>query len=128
MTGNVNQKSFYLFVLVVLSSSVFLTIGWLTGLAVGGIWNLLFAMVGGAVGAVIGGEIGHRKGFFEADWDRLVMGGPWCGYLLGVVIAGLTGLNGLISALSAILGAGIGVLVAKYLLRFFVNDPPLSIK
>jgi hypothetical protein len=124
----VNQKSLYLFVLVVLSSLLLLTTGWLIGLALGGVWSSLLAGLGGAIGAVIGGEIGHRKGFFEADRDRLVIGGPWMGYLFGGLIASGTGLHSLMLALSAVLGAGLGVLVAKYLLRFFVDDPPLSIK
>ena len=85
-------------------------------------------MLGGAVGAIIGSSVGHHKGFFEADGDRLVIGGPSVGYLLGGLIASGAGLSGLILALSAVFGAGVGTLVAKYLLRFFEHDPPLSIK
>jgi hypothetical protein len=128
VTSNVNRKSLYLFVLVISSTSLFLGVGWVTGLVFGGVWSLLLATLGGWLGAAIGGEIGHHKRFFEADWDRLVMGGPWMGYGVGAIVGSMTGAHSWMIALSAVLGAGIGVLISKYLLRFFVDDPPLSIK
>ncbi|MGD9561665.1 MAG: hypothetical protein AB7F88_05530 [Pyrinomonadaceae bacterium] len=128
MSRNLNRKSLCLFILVVSSSSVLLIAGWLIGLMFGGINGHFGAGIGGGVGALVGGEIGHRKGLFEADWDRLVSVGPWCGYLLGFVSASLVGTQGWIFAVFAVLGAGLGGLFAKYLLRFFEYDPPLSIK
>lgn len=128
MSRNLNRKSLYLFVLVVSSTSVLLIGGWLIGLVFGGLHTFIGGFIGGAVGTVVGGELGQRKGFFEANWDRLVIGGPWCGYLLGLGIASFVGTQGWIFAVFSVLGAGVGALLAKYLLRFFVHDPPLSIK
>jgi hypothetical protein len=128
MSKNVNQKSLHLFVLVILCASTFFTAGWLIGSALGGVRSQLFGGLSGWVGAAVGGEVGYRKGFFEAKWDRLVMGGPWVGYAVVALIASMAELPGVAIVFSAVFGAGIGALVAKYLLRFFEHDPPLSIK
>ena len=128
MTRNANRRSLHLFVLVILATSTLLIAGWSIGSALGGKWAPLLAGLGGALGAAIGGEVGYHKGFFEARWDRLMMGGPWVGYGVAVITTTLAGFAGVLLVLSAILGAGIGAIVAKYLLRFFVHDPPLSIK
>jgi len=64
MTKNLNQKSLYLFVLVILCASTLLTAGWLIGSALGGICSQLLGGMGGWVGAAVGGEVGYKKGFF----------------------------------------------------------------
>lgn len=123
-----NQKSLNLIVLVSSCTLALLIPGWLVGSVIGGVWVQLSSWVGGAIGAVVGGELGYRKGFFEAKWDRLVIGGPWMGYLLATLIASMAEWHGASIALSTVLGAGLGAFAAKYVLRLFVYDPPLSIK
>jgi hypothetical protein len=92
----VNRRSLQLFVLVILTTLTLLIAGWLIGSAFGGLWGPLLAGLGGVFGAVIGGEVGHYKGFFEAEWDRLVMGGPWVGFGVAGMITTLAGFHHLV--------------------------------
>jgi len=45
-----------------------------------------------------------RKGFFEANWDRLVMGGPWVGYGVVALITPMAEFGGVAIAFSAVFG------------------------
>lgn len=114
----VKNKNLALFLLVCSSTAILLIVGLAIGYFVGGTATFIGAMIGGVLGAIIGTEISYRNGLVEAEWDRLLWGMPQMGLFIAGLGAIMSGFAGLVASVMAILGAGVGALLAKYLLRF----------
>jgi Kef-type K+ transport system membrane component KefB len=124
----VNRKNLLLFLIVCSCAAIAVGIGWLIGRLAGSeLKGFIGAGVGGGIGAVIGVEIAYRRGLVEADWDRILLGAPWYGFTFAGLVAASNNWPGILVALVAVIGSGVGALIAKYLLRFFIDEPPPSI-
>jgi hypothetical protein len=104
-----------------------LVVGWTIGYFAGGIATFIGAMIGGIVGSIIGAEISFQQGFVETDWDRLLWVMPQIGFGFAGALVLIIGFSGPVAAVIAIIGSGIGALLGKYLLRFFIQEPPPKI-
>jgi hypothetical protein len=106
-----------------------LSAGWIVGLMIGGIDASIGAIAGCLVGTIAGCEIGYQEGFFEiTSWDRLIYIASVIGFAIPGAFAAYCELPSLFIALVLAVGAGFGALLAKYLLRFFISDPPPTIR
>jgi hypothetical protein len=125
-------KNLYLFGLVSGSCGVCLGLGCALGFVIDGpVGSSVGGVAGGLVGVVTGSEIAHRSAVFEVpEWEKLIYIGPASGLGIGAMGPALfyNGDTGVLMALFGIVGSGFGALVAKYILRFFVHDPPPSIR
>ena len=121
------NKNFLLFVLVCGFTSAFLLVGWGIGALISGLNAAAGASIGAILGGIVGAEMGFRFGYVEAAWNRLLWFAPVVGIsVLGGIGAAKNWLSIIIAGL-AVIGAGVGVLIAKYMLRFFIQEPPTSI-
>lgn len=108
-------------------SAAVLAMGWLIGLAIGSRMAEFWAGCGGVIGAVTGAEIGLKRHLIDARWSRTLNAMPILGF---VSVGGLALYNrfpSLLVAFTAVIGAGLGALLAKYLMEFFNYEPPPSI-
>lgn len=121
------RKNLALFLVVCFSTAILLTVGWAIGYLVGGIAAFIGAMIGGIVGSIIGAEVSFKKGLVEANWDVLLWKMTQIGLGIGSMVAFMNTFSGITAAVMAILGAGFGALLAKYLLRFFIHEEPPKI-
>lgn len=122
-----NRKSLLLFIFVSSAATVALGVGLVVGNLFGEFHGPVGAAVGGIVGAIVGAEIAFRRGLVEAAWDRILWVMPTVGFEIAGLLASLSDLSYILIALSAVIGSGLGSLIAKYSMRFFMEDPPPSI-
>ncbi len=123
----VRNKNLLLFLLVCGSTFVFLSIGWGIGVLMSDMNAAIGASLGATLGSIVGVEIGFYRGYVEADWDRLLWVTPFISVGILGGIAAMNNLSSINVAICAVLGAGLGSLAAKYMLRFFIQEPPTSI-
>jgi len=81
----------------------------------------------GTIGAVVGVEIGYKRRWINARWDRTLWIVPILTYITAGGVALYNELPGLLVAFIAVIGAGVGALLAKHLTEFFNYEPPPSI-
>lgn len=108
-------------------AAILMVVGWSIGALISHLSGILGAIIGVGAGGVIGAEIAYRRGYYEADWDILVSRSPLIGMAALFTIGGVLKAPNYILAVLAVLGAGLGALMAKYMLRFFIHEPPPSI-
>ena len=121
------KKNFLLFVWVCGTTAVLMLVGWSIGALFSHLNGVLGAIIGVGVGGIIGAEIADRRGYYEADWNILISRSPLIGMGILFAIGGILKAPNYILAVLAVLGAGFGALTAKYMLRFFIHEPPPSI-
>jgi hypothetical protein len=124
----VNKKSLLLFLVVVAGSATGLGLGWLIDFFDGGANGPVGAGVGGILGACFGAQVGYNQGLVEADWDRALWLMPLIGFGVAGGLANNSGFGIFFGSISAVIGSGVGVIAAKYMMRFFIEEPPPSIK
>jgi hypothetical protein len=116
----------FLFLLICCCSLIGVTLGWIVGFIAGANDSGIGAVLGGILGGIIGTLISERWNLVS-EWDRILVVLPTAGFCACSGIAQGYNLPGIIAIFCGVIGSGFGGMVAKYVMEFFDEDPPITI-